>query len=87
MAEYFIELPGEHKPHLLRVRAQYSRGRDLITFPTNEEEYLASPQPDEVEILRIYLAHGKKEREIQLVHQWLEDAITEKIIEEERYGF
>ena len=87
MAEYFIEVQGENKKHLFRVRAQFTRGRDLVAFPTNEVEYLAAPEPDEVDILHIYLAHGKKEREIQWPRQWLEDAITEKIIQGERYGF
>lgn len=86
MAEYFIDIERENKSHSLRVLAQFRRGRDLVAFPTNEEEYLAPPEPDEVEIFRIFVETEDSEKEIQLVPQWLEDAITEKIIEKERYG-
>lgn len=86
MSEYFIELQGENKTHSFRVEANYTEGRDFVSRPNNEEEFLRPADPDEVEIVSVYLQDDTKERLIEEVSEELKEALTEKIIKEEQYG-
>ena len=87
MSEYFIEIQGEKKTHSLRVEAKFTQGRDFVSVPYNEEDFLRPADPDEVEIFSVYLENENgREREITEVPEWLSDTIEEKIVQEERYG-
>ena len=87
MSEYFVEITGENKRHSFRVEANFTQGRDFVSRPNNEEEFLRAADPDEVEIVSVFLEDSEgRERQLEEIPSWLEEALTEKIIEEERYG-
>lgn len=88
MRQYFIDLQGENKEHSFRVEANFTAGRDYVSNPTNEEEFLNPGEPDEVEVLNVYVVDNNgKERLIDPVPDYLLQDLEQKIIEEERYEF
>lgn len=84
MREYFVELQGETKKHSFRVEANFTSGRDFVSNPVNEEQFLAPGEPDEVDILNVYLENDNgKERLIDPVPDEILEALEQKIIENE----
>lgn len=86
MSEYFVEIQGEHKRHSFRVEANFTPGRDFVSNPYNEEEFLRPAEPDEVDIISVYLESENGEKEIENPSEALTEMLIEKIIEEERNG-
>ena len=87
MKDYFVELWGETKKHSFRVEANFTPGRAFVTSPTNEEQFLSPGEPDEVDILKVYLENDNgKERLIDPVPDLLLESLEEKIIEQENRG-
>lgn len=87
MKDYFIEIQGDNKTHSFRVEATFTAGSDCVSNPMNEEQFLYPGDPDEVEILNVYVENDNgKERLIDPVPDYLLQDLEQKIIEEERYG-
>lgn len=86
MKDYFIELQGENKTHSFRVEANFTAGADCVSNPMNEEQFLYPGDPDEVDVLNVYVEKDGKERLIDPVPEPLLHDLEQKIIEEERYG-
>lgn len=87
MKEYFIDVEGEHKTHSLRVEANFTAGRPFVSIPNNEEEFLDPGEPDEVEIINVFLENESgRERQLDPIQDWLYRIIEEKILEQETYG-
>ncbi len=84
MREYFVDLWGETKKHSFRVEANFTSGRDFVSNPINEEQFLSAGEPDEVDILNVYLENDNgKERLIDPVPDEILEALEQKIIERE----
>lgn len=81
--EYFIDVAGEHKTHSLRVLANFTPGRSFVSCPTNEEEFLAPSEPDEVDVQEVYLYGDKQEKRIDPIPDYLLEQIETQIIEQE----
>ena len=82
MKEYFVEVEGERKKHLLKVEAEFRAGERCVSFPRNEREFLTPTDPDEVDVERVFLCYKQKEKLLK-ASDCLVRTIEEKIIEEE----
>lgn len=86
MKEYFIDVEGDNKTHSLRVEANFAPGRPFVSTPNNEDEFLDPGEPDEVEILNVFVENESRERQIDPVPDWLYNQLEQTILEQERYG-
>ena len=87
MKEYFIDVEGEHKTHSLRVEANFTPGRPFVSIPNNEDEFLDPGEPDEVEIINVFLENESgRERQLDPIPDWLNNNLEQQILEQENYG-
>jgi len=87
MNQYFIEIQGDYRIHSLRVEANFTPGRPFVSTPNNEQEFLDPGEPDEVEIINVFLENESgRERQLDPIPEWLYRMLEERIVEQENYG-